>query len=68
MSHFDLRRFKAIPDLPSRIVFYTLAAFDYFFSYFDLIVYPPAILPCFQNSEKVGREWHFWLERKLIMV
>ena len=31
MSHFDLRRFKAIPDLPSRIVFCTFAAFNYFY-------------------------------------
>ena len=53
MSHLVLRRFKAIPDLPSRIVFYTLAAFDYFFSFFNLIIYPPAILPSSQNLEKV---------------
>ena len=49
MSHFDLSRIKAIPDLPSRISFYKLAAFDYFFSYFNLIIYPPAILPSSQN-------------------
>ena len=45
MSHFDLRRFKAIPDLPLRILFYASAVFEYFISYFNLIVYPPAILP-----------------------
>ena len=49
MSHFDLRLFKAIPDLPSRIVFYTLAAFDYFFSYFNFIIYPSAILLLFSE-------------------
>ena len=68
MSHFDLRRLKAIPDLPSTIFFYTLAAFDYFFSYFNLIIYPPAILPCSQNWEKARREWQSWLEEKLMMV
>ena len=52
MSHFDLRLLKAIPDLPSTIFFYTLAAFDYFFSYFDLIIYPPAILPSSQIWKK----------------
>ena len=67
-SHFDLRRFKAIPDLPPTILFYTLAAFDFFFSYFNLIIYPPAILPCSQNWEKARREWQFWLEGKLMMV
>ena len=35
--------------------FYTLAALDYFFSYFNLIIYPPAILPCSQNWEKAHR-------------
>ena len=46
MSHFDLRRFKAIPDLPSRICFfYTLAAFDYSFSHVNLIIYPPTKPP-----------------------
>ena len=68
MSHFDLRRFKATPDLPSRFFFYTLAAFDYFFSYFSLIICPPAILPSSQNWEKARREWQFWLEGKFIMV
>ena len=48
--------------------FYTLAAFDYFFSYFNLIIYPPAILPCSQNWEKAHREWQFWLKGKLIVV
>ena len=66
MSHFDL--VKAIPDLPSTILLYTLAAFDCFFSYFNLIVYSPAILPCSQNWEKAHREWQFWLEGQLIMV
>ena len=68
MSHFDLRRCNAIPDLPSRIFFCTLAAFDYFFSYFNSIIYPPAILPCSQDWEKAHREWQFWLEGKLIMA
>ena len=68
MSHFDLRRFKAISDLPSRIFLYTLAAFDYFFSYFNLIVYPSDILPCSQNWAETRREWQFWLEEKLMMV
>ena len=46
MSHFDLRRFKAIvPDFPSKILSYALTAFDYFLSYFNLIIYPPAISP-----------------------
>ena len=49
MSHFDLRRFKAIPDLPPSMFFYTLAASDYFVSYFNLIIYPPAILPLFSK-------------------
>ena len=40
MSHFDLCRFKAIPDLSSTIFFYTVAAFDCFFSYFNLIIHP----------------------------
>ena len=55
---------KPFPDLPSTIYFRTLAAFDYFFSYFDLIIYPPAILPSSQNREKAQREWQFWLEGK----
>ena len=49
MSYSDLRLFKAIPDLFSRIFLYTLAALDYFFFYFNLILYPPAILPCFSK-------------------
>ena len=68
MSYFDLRRFKAIPDLPSRIFFHKLAAFDYFFSYFDLIIYPPAIFAWSQNWEKARKEWQFWLKGKLMMV
>ena len=48
--------------------FYALAAFDYFFSYSNLIIYPPAILPCSQNWEKARREWQFRLEGKLVMV
>ena len=52
MSHFDLRRFKAIPHLPLTIVFNTLAAFDYFFSYFILIIYPFAVLLCSQIERK----------------
>ena len=68
MSHFDPRRFKVIPDLPLRIFFYTSPAFDYFFSYSDSIIYPPAILPCSQNWEKARREWQSWLEGKLMMV
>ena len=68
MSHFDPRWFKAVPDLHSRILFCTLTAFDYFFSYFDLIIYPPAVLHCSQNREKAHREWHFWLGAKLMMV
>ena len=68
MNHCDPRRFKAIPDLPSTIFFYTSTAFDYFFFYFNLIIHPPAILPCSQNWEKARREWQFWLEGKLMMV
>ena len=68
MSQFDLRRFKAIPDLPSRMFFYTLAAFDYFFSYFTLIVYPPAILLCPQNWKEARKEWQFSLKGKLMLV
>ena len=68
MSHFDLRPFKAISDLSSRIYFRTLAAFDYFFFYFSLIIYPPAILPSSQNWKKARREWQFWLEEKLMIV
>ena len=68
MSHFDLRRFKAIPDLLSKIFFYKSTAFHYFFPYFNLIIYPPAILPSSQNWEKARREWQFWLEGKLMMV
>ena len=52
MSHFDLRRFKAIPDLPSTIFFYALAIFDYFFSYCNLIIYSPAVLPCSQKLKE----------------
>ena len=37
-------------------------------SYFNLILYPPAILPCSQSWEKARREWQFWLEEKLMMV
>ena len=48
--------------------FYTLSAFDYFFSNFNLIIYPPAILPSSQNWEKARREWQFWLEGQLMMV
>ena len=47
---------------PSRMSFYTLAALAYFFSYFNLIIYPPAILPSSQNWEKARREWQFRLE------
>ena len=68
MSHFVLRRFKVIPDLHLRLFFYTWAAFDYFFSYSNLIIYPPAIFPSSQNWEKARREWQFWLEGKLTMV
>ena len=64
----DLLRFKHFPDLPLRIVCYTLAAFDYFFPYFNSIIYPTAILFYSQNWEKAHREWQFWLERKLMMV
>ena len=52
-----LRLFKAIPHLSSRIFFYTLAAFDHFSSYFNLIICPPDILFCSQNWEKAHREW-----------
>ena len=52
MSHFDSHRFRTIPDLPSRILFYSITAFDYLFSYFNLIIYPLAILFCSQNWEK----------------
>ena len=65
MSHFDLRCCKAIPDLPSRNVFYTLAALDYFFSYFNWIIYPPAILPCSKNWEKAHKDRHFWLGKEV---
>ena len=58
---------EGFPDLLSRIFFYTLATFGYFFFYFNLIIYPPAILPCSQNWEKVPSEWLFWLEGKLMM-
>ena len=68
MSHFDLRRVKAIPDLHSRIFLYTLAAFDYFFSYFNLIIYPPSILPCSQNWEKARGKWQILLEGKLMIM
>ena len=68
MSHFDLRRFKAIPDLLSIIFFCSLPVFNCLFSYFDLIIYPSAILPSSQNWEKARREWQFWLEGKLMMV
>ena len=59
---------KPFPDLPSTSLFYTLAAFDYFFSYFNLIIYPSDILPCSPNWEKARREWQFWLEGKLMMA
>ena len=59
---------KAIPDLPSTIFFYELPAFDFFFSYLNLIIYPPATLLCSQNWEKAHGEWEFWLEGKLVMV
>ena len=59
MSHFDLRRFEAIPDLPFENFFHTLPAFDHFFSYSNLIIYPSAILLSSQNSEKARREWQF---------
>ena len=59
MSHFDLRRFNAIPDLSLKIFFYALTTSDSFLSYFDLIIYPPAILPCSQNWEEASREWQF---------
>ena len=45
--------------------FYTLAPFDYFFSYFRLILYPPAILPRSQNWKKTRS---FDSEGKLMMV
>ena len=68
MTHFDLCRFKAIPDWPLRNFYYMLAAFNYFFSYSDLIIYPPALFPCSQNWDKARREWQFWLEGKWMMV
>ena len=48
--------------------FYTLVALDYFFFYFNLIIYPPAMLPCSQNRKKARREWQVWLEGKLMML
>ena len=68
MSHFDLRRFKAHSWLAFDNIFCTLAALDYFSSYSNLIIDPPAILLCSQNWEKALREWQFWLEEKLMMV
>ena len=47
---------------------HNLAALNYFFSYFNLIICPPAILPCYQYWEKARREWQYWLEEKLTMV
>ena len=49
MSHFDLRRFEAIPDLPSSSFFDTLPAFDYFFSYFISIIYSSPIFLLFSK-------------------
>ena len=68
MSHFDLCRFKAIPDLSCEFFCCGLAIFDHFSFYFDLIICPPAILPSSQNREKARREWQFQLKGKLIMV
>ena len=51
MSHFDLRRFKAIPDLRPRIFFFAWADFDHFFSSFNLLIYSPTILSSSQNWE-----------------
>ena len=68
MIHCDLRPFKAILDLSPRIFFYTLAAFDYLSPYFNLIIFPSAILPCSQKWAKARREGKFWLEGKLTMV
>ena len=52
----------------SRTFFYSLATFDYFFFYFNLLIYSSVILSCSQNWEKACREWQFWLEGKLMMV
>ena len=65
MSHSDLRRFNAIPDLSSRIFPYTLVAFDRFFSYCNLIIYPPAILPCSQNWEEAHWKWLVLIPREV---
>ena len=54
--------------MPDQKFLLYIRVFDYFFSYFDLIIYPPAILPCSQNWEKALREWQFRLEEKLMMV
>ena len=47
---------------------HNLAALNYFFSYIDSIIYPPAILPCYQYWEKARREWQYWLKGTLLMV
>ena len=44
---------------------HALATIDYFFSCFSFIIYPPAILFCSQNWEKIHREWQFWLGREV---
>ena len=55
----SLIRFKAISDLSSRIFSSTLTAFDFFFSFFNMIIYPPSMLSCSRNWEKARREWRF---------
>ena len=44
------------------------AALDYFFLYFNLIIYPPATILCFPNWEKARKEWKAWLGGKLIKL
>ena len=66
MSHFDLRRFKAIPDLTSRILFGASAVFDYFFSCFDFnhlsTCYPSPVL---KAEEKARWEWQVLTRREV---
>ena len=49
MSYFDLRRFTAIPDLPSTIFFLYISDFRLYLLLFNLIIYPPTILPLFSK-------------------